>query len=91
MCDVVGPRYTPVKISTISYLFVSFFFFDTLVIMGDTELPRYTGFHGLSVRSITALQCNSINVKYEHLECRTLMNGSKSSTRPRENSYPGVT
>ena len=27
--------------------------------MGDTERPRYTGFHGLSVRGITALQCKS--------------------------------
>ena len=25
--------------------------------MGDTERPRYTGFRGLSVRGITALQC----------------------------------
>ena len=27
------------------------------LIMGDTERPRYTGFRGLSVRGITALQC----------------------------------
>ena len=29
----------------------------SLLIMGDTERPRYTGFRGLSVRGITALQC----------------------------------
>ena len=28
--------------------------------MGDTELPRYTGFRGLSVRGITALQCTTV-------------------------------
>ena len=28
--------------------------------MGDTERPRYTGFRGLSVRGITALQCSSV-------------------------------
>ena len=40
-------------------LFVCVFslFFDTLVIMGNTERPRYTSFRGLSVRSITVLQC----------------------------------
>ena len=35
-------------------------FFDILVIMGDTERPRYTGSCGLSVRGIRALQCISI-------------------------------
>ena len=56
--DAVGPRYTAAKISAITYLFVfNFFFFDALVIMGATERPRYTGFRGLSVRGITALQC----------------------------------
>ena len=49
----VGPGYTAPKISTISYLFRTF----SLLIMGDTERPRYTGFRGLSVRGITALQC----------------------------------
>ena len=49
----VGPRYTAPKISAISYLFGTF----SLLIMGDTEQPRYTGFRGLSVRGITALQC----------------------------------
>ena len=49
----VGPRYTAPKISAISYLFRTF----SLLIMGDTERPRYTGFRGLSVRGITALQC----------------------------------
>ena len=28
--------------------------------MGDTEQPRYTGFRGLSVRGISALQCINI-------------------------------
>ena len=49
----VGPRYTAPKISAISYLSRTF----SLLIMGDTERPRYTGFRGLSVRGITALQC----------------------------------
>ena len=49
----VGPRYTAPKISAISHLFRTF----SLLIMGDTERPRYTGFRGLSVRGITALQC----------------------------------
>ena len=49
----VGPRYTPPTISAISYLFRTF----SLLIMDDTERPRYTGFRGLSVRGITALQC----------------------------------
>ena len=49
----VGPRYTAPKISAISYLFRTF----SSLIMGDTERPRYTGFRGLSVRGITALQC----------------------------------
>ena len=53
MGDIVGPRYTARKISAISYLFGTF----SLLIMGDTERPRYTGFRGLSVRGITALQC----------------------------------
>ena len=50
----VGPRYTAPKISAISYLFRTF-----SLIMGDTERPRYTGFRGLLVRGITALQCIS--------------------------------
>ena len=53
MGDTVGPRYTPLKIIAISYLFGTF----SLLIMGDTERPRYTAFRGLSVRGITALQC----------------------------------
>ena len=53
MGHTVGPRYTAPKISAISYLFRTF----SLLIMGDTERPRYTGFRGLSVRGITALQC----------------------------------
>ena len=53
MGDTVGPRYTAPKISAISYLFRTF----SLLIMGDTERPHYTGFRGLSVRGITALQC----------------------------------
>ena len=53
MGDKVGLRYTAPKISAISYLFGTF----SLLIMGDTERPRYTGFRGLSVRGITALQC----------------------------------
>ena len=58
MGDTVGPRYTAPKISAISYLFRTF----SLLIMGDTERPRYTGFRGLSVRGITALQCiNTFN------------------------------
>ena len=56
MGDTVGPRYTAPKISAISYLFGTF----SLLIMGDIERPRYTGFRGLSVRGITALQCNTI-------------------------------
>ena len=56
MGDTVGPRYTAPKISAISYLFRTF----SLLIMGDTERPRYTGFRGLSVRGITALQCTKI-------------------------------
>ena len=55
MGDTVGPRYTARKISAISYLFRTF----SLLIMGDTERPRYTGFRGLSVRGITALQCST--------------------------------
>ena len=55
MGDTVGPRYTAPKISAIKYLFGTF----SLLIMGDTERPRYTGFRGLSVRGITALQCSS--------------------------------
>ena len=45
-----------------------FFFFDTLVIMGDTERPRFTGFHGLSVCGITTLQCimNAYSSYYYH-------------------------
>ena len=54
MGDTVGPRYTAPKISAISYLFRTF----SLLIMGDTERPRYSGFRGLSVRGITALQCS---------------------------------
>ena len=54
----VGPRYTAPKISAISYLFRTF----SSLIMGDTERPRYTGFRGLSVRGITALQCNSFEI-----------------------------
>ena len=53
MGDTVGPCYTAPKISAISYLFTTF----SLLIMGDTERPRYTGFRSLSVRGITALQC----------------------------------
>ena len=56
MGDTVGPRYTVPKISAISYLFGTF----SLLIMGDTERPRYTGFPGLSVRGITALLCTLI-------------------------------
>ena len=55
MGDTVGPRYNAPKISAISYLFRTF----SLLIMGDTEQPRYTGFRGLSVRGITALQCTT--------------------------------
>ena len=53
----VGPHYTAPKISAISYLFRTF----SLLIMGDTERPRYTGFRGLSVHGITALQCSFLN------------------------------
>ena len=49
----VGARYTAPKLSAISYLFGTF----SLLIMGNTERLRYTGFRGLSVRGITALQC----------------------------------
>ena len=49
----VCPRYIAPKMSAISYLLGSF----SVIIMGDTEQPRYTDFCGLSVRSITALQC----------------------------------
>ena len=56
MGNTVGPPYTAPKISAISYLFGTF----SLSIMGDTEQPRYTGFHGLSVCGITALQCITI-------------------------------
>ena len=59
MGDTVGPRYTAPKISAISYLFRTF----SLLIMGDTERPRYTGFRGLSVRGITALQCTLRSVE----------------------------
>ena len=51
-------RYTAQKISAIRYLFRFFaLYLDTLVIMGHTERPCYTGFCGLSVRDIAALQC----------------------------------
>ena len=53
MGDTAGPHYTAPKISVISYLFGTF----SLLIMGNTERPRYTGFRSLSVRGITALQC----------------------------------
>ena len=53
MGDTVGLRYTAPKISAISYLFRTF----SLLIIGDTERPPYTGFRSLSVRDITALQC----------------------------------
>ena len=46
MGGTVGPRYTAPKYPRFS-----------LLIMGDTERPRYTGFRGLSVHGITALQC----------------------------------
>ena len=45
MGDTVGPRYTAPKMSAIHYLFRTF----SLLIMGDTERPPYTGFRGLSV------------------------------------------
>ena len=57
MGDTVGPRYTAPKISAIGYLFGTF----SLLIIGDTERPRYTGFHGLSVHGITALQCTKVS------------------------------
>ena len=63
MGDTEGPRYTAPKISAISYLFRTFSLLImafSLLIMGDTERPRYTGFRGLSVRGITALQCSRI-------------------------------
>ena len=63
MGDTVRPRYTAPKISAISYLFRTF----SLLIMGDTERPRYTGFRGLSVRGITALQCNKISYINPHI------------------------
>ena len=56
MGDTVGPRYTAPKISAISFSFRIF----SLLITGDTERPRYTGFRGLSVRGITVLQCTLI-------------------------------
>ena len=62
MGDTVGPRYTAPKISAISYLLRNF----SLLIMGDTELPRYTGFRGLSVRGITALQCILFTRLFKH-------------------------
>ena len=62
MGDTVGPRYTAPKVSAISYLFRTF----SLLIMGDTERPRYTGFRGLSVRGITALQCMTISWTNSH-------------------------
>ena len=66
--DTVGPRYAAPKISAISYLFRTF----SLLIMGDTERPRYTGFRGLSVRGITALQCNILRaVNYSFTKFRT--------------------
>ena len=55
MGDTAGPHYTAPKISAISYLFGTF----SLLIMGDTERPCYTGFRSLSVRGITAMQCIS--------------------------------
>ena len=60
MGDTAGPRYTAPKISAISYLFRTF----SILIMGDTERPRYTGFRGLSVRGITALQCTSLQHQF---------------------------
>ena len=62
----VGPRYTLPKISAISYLFRTF----SLLIMGDTKRPRYTGFRGLSVRGITALQCKVFSV-IKQLKCES--------------------
>ena len=63
MGDTVGPRYTATKISAISYLFRTF----SLLIIGDTERPRYTGFRGLSVRGITALQCNTHVENFDYI------------------------
>ena len=70
MGDTVGLCYTAPKISAISYLFRTF----SLLIMGDTERPRYTDFRGLSVRGITALQCidkTIDNNKNERFLCRS--------------------
>ena len=77
MGDTVDPRYTAPKISAISYLFRTF----SLLIMGDTERPRYTGFRGLSVRGITALQCtNTAHTKRIH-EVVTYTDHTKRNTR----------
>ena len=51
---LVGPHYTAPKICAVSYLFRTF----SLLMMGDTERPHYTGFRGLSVRGIMVLHCN---------------------------------
>ena len=61
--DTVGPHYTAPKIFAISYLFGTF----SLLIMGDTERPGYTGFRGLLVRGITALQCIFKNLLQNYL------------------------
>ena len=75
MGDTVGPRYTAPKISAISYLFRTF----SLLIMGDTERPRYTGFRGLSVRGITALQCISVTPSYLQLCEQVIIRGKAFS------------
>ena len=59
MLQMGDTRYTAPKISAISYLFRTF----SLLIMGDTERPRYTGFRSLSVRGIMALQCTTIFIR----------------------------
>ena len=56
MLKTMRPPYTAHK-SIRDPLLVWIFFFTFGVLMGATERPRNTGFRGLSVRSITALQC----------------------------------
>ena len=65
MLKTMRPRYTAPKISPIRYLFGYFsilFYFYYSGTNGFTERPCYTGFHGLSVRGITALQCINGNL-----------------------------
>ena len=61
-------------------LFVGIFFFTFWALMGATERPRYTGFRGLSVRAITALQCTFL--RCTALQCLVSLQCLSKNTPP---------